>query len=377
MEEPPSYERLRSLLEPLLCNMNVEKLIMGWSTKVELYQNVIRLAKRYGVEVYLWLPVLSETGLLKPIGRLIDDEGNEVQTFGLKNGENFEFYCPNQKRNAAGFLDIYDEIFSDIPFDGVFLDKIRYCSFSNGKSGVFSCFCPECQKAYAAAGISQEELLVHMKRVRAGDGDYQGSPLGIKSYQAGKYRFANPIWEEFFAYKQRCVYEFLKPISKTFRDKGLKIGMDTFSPFTAYFAGQDIAALSELADFIKPMMYRLTGAPAGMPWECERLLRETLTKPFPEVLSRIPGMENAGGMPFDLEFVKSEIEQLSAVGVPLYPGIEINRIEPIARTTPEYIRETVNALSQTAIQGFTLSWDLMSAPPDNLEEAARLFGRRE
>lgn len=375
LEDTPPFEKLRSVLEPLLCRMKVEKILMGWSVKPALYRETIRLAKHYGAEVYLWLPVLSETGLLKPVRRLIDDEGKEVQQIGLKGGEKFEFYCPNQELNTKSFWEIYEEFFSELPFDGVFLDKIRYGSFANGKGGVFSCFCPECRKVYAAAGIPEHALLAQMKSIRAGVQENEAAPLDVECYEAGRYRFRDPIWEKFFVCKQHCIYDFLKPVTDWLRSRGLRIGIDTFSPFTAYFAGQDTAKLAKLADFIKPMMYRITRAPAGLLWESEQLLQETLAHPSPAAFSRILGVENMSKSPFDLEFVKRELALLAAGGADIYAGIEINRIDPVAPATPEYIRENVRAFSETAIRGFVLAWDLLCAPEENLQEVLRLFGK--
>lgn len=125
----------------LLETIAVSKVIIGWSCDRELYEHVIRFLKQHGIECYLWLPVFSETGILKAdTGKLIDDTGNEVKSYCLSEGENFEFYCPEQQCNIRAFLEIYEENFEGLGFDGVFLDKIRYGSFSNGLGGVFSCF---------------------------------------------------------------------------------------------------------------------------------------------------------------------------------------------------------------------------------------------
>lgn len=223
-------------------------------------------------------PVFSETGLLKPVKRLLDDEGCEVKSYQLKEGENFEFYCPNESVNLKSFMEIYDERFADIPFDGVFLDKIRYGAFSNGRNGVFSCFCPKCQAEYEKAGIDTAALQKEMKLVKTEDAVYQETPLGITGYEKGRYHFRNPVWEKFFSYKNKRICETLKPVIGEFHKRGLDVGVDTFSPFTSYFAGQDIDELGKMADFVKPMMYRITNAPAGLPWESESLFKETLSQ---------------------------------------------------------------------------------------------------
>ena len=44
--------------------------------------------------------------------------------------------------------DIYERYFSACGFDGVFLDKIRGQSFVSGVSGVLSCGCGRCGKAF-------------------------------------------------------------------------------------------------------------------------------------------------------------------------------------------------------------------------------------
>lgn len=75
-----------------------------------------------------------------------------------------------------------------------------------------------------------------------------------------------------------------------------------------------------------------------------------------------------------MEFAGRELTFLAHAGVKLYPGIEINRIAGVADTTPEYIRENVEAFSKLPIEGFVLAWDLLSAPSENLEEVIRIFG---
>lgn len=60
----------------------------------------------------------------------------------------------------------------------------------------------------------------------------------------------------------------------------MKVGVDTFAPFIAYFVGQDIEKISELVGFVKPMMYRITQGPAGLPLEIDSLIYETAKNNF-------------------------------------------------------------------------------------------------
>ena len=108
--------------------------------------------------------------------------------------------------------------------------------------------------------------------------------------------------------------------------------MDTFAPYLAYFAGQDMKLLASMADFIKPMMYRITNAPAGMPFETDCLIRETVQgngmqmegdaktrarNAFFEIL----GCHDTGTGAFDLNFTARELTYMAGLGVPVYCGL--------------------------------------------------------
>lgn len=55
------------------------------------------------------------------------------------------------------------------------------------------------------------------------------------------------------------------------RRHGGKIGFDLFSPGLAPLVGQDYTALARLADWIKPMCYRVAVGPAGLRLEIPAL----------------------------------------------------------------------------------------------------------
>ena len=383
LEHKVTYEEISEALKPLLRRLPVKSVIIGWSLDRELYKSVLSLLKDYGVKCFLWLPVFSETGLLaEDVGRLLDSGGKEVKSYSLSKGENFEFYCPNQKRNIEAFLNIYEENFGDLAFDGVFLDKIRYGTFANGLSGVFSCFCPECQERYKMLLINQEALKAEMEKVRRGEGNYAERPLGIKSYECGCYDFEHPVWELFFRKKSEDITDALRIITDYFRKRGLFVGMDTFAPFLGYFAGQNVAHLSSMADFVKPMMYRITDAPAGLPFETDYLLKETVkgdtaedekaVKAAGNHLFRALGCKEPIQGRFDLDFVKKELSYMAELSAPVYCGIEINK-NHVAPAVPDYILENLRGLKGVPIQGYVLSWDILSAPEENIRAVTDYF----
>lgn len=379
-EHRVSYEAIEERLTGLLGRIPVEAVIIGWSCDRALYRQVIELLKGRGVKCYLWLPVFSETGVLDSrVRRLITEQGTEAECYSLAEGENFEFYCPNQPVNWAAFIELYEKFFDGLGFDGVFLDKIRYGTFANGIGGVFSCFCSRCMEEYKKAGLDTDGLKTEMAKMRSKSGAYSRRPMGIQSYQKGRYRFDNPVWEAFFTAKAVCVTEALEKITAYFHNRGMAVGMDVFAPFLGYFAGQDVEKLSELADFVKPMMYRITQAPAGLPFETDCLIRETAGKGTAEEAVKAGFLEAIGcgredlGR-FDREFVKRELLFMAELSSPVYCGIEVNQ-NHVAPAGPDYVKENLEAFSELPIHGYVLSWDLLSAPEENIEVIAGYFGK--
>jgi len=376
LENEVTYEKIEKKLKPLLETLTISKIIMGWSTNKDLYLKTKELLSMYQVKFYLWMPVFSENGLLKPAVTLLDYEGKAVKSYSLKAGENFEFYCPNQQGNVENVIEIYEENFAQIGFDGIFLDKIRYGSFSNGLSGVFNCFCPECRKRYQEHGFDVQSLKKEMKKVALGQNGYEENPLKIISYKQGKYQFSELIWEKYFDEKARYIAEALEKITNYFRKRNMKIGMDTFSPFMGYFTGQDFNRLKTLTDFVKPMMYRVTKSPAGLPFEYYNFIKETTKGNFEHNSSGFNKIIHSSGCvneKFDIDFIIAELNYITSLNIPIYCGIEINRIDDIAPVYPEYIRENLEYLEETQVNGYVLSWDLLSAPEENIQEVIRYF----
>ena len=152
---------------------------------------------------------------------------------------------------------------------------------------------------------------------------------------------------------------------------GYKVGLDVFAPFMSYFVGQDIPALSRLCDFVKPMMYGATFAPAGLPFELEALNAATAATngghEFCKTLRLDPDMR-----PFDFEFIQREVKHLAnACSCPVYAGVEINRIPGIADTDPAYVKNALSACSDAS--GYVLSWNMLDAPMEHINAVKNLL----
>ena len=59
-----------------------------------------------------------------------------------------------------------------------------------------------------------------------------------------------------------------------------------------------------------------------------------------------------------------------------YIRLEINRKVDIANVYPDYIEENLSKLDDSPIEGYVLSWDLVSAPNDNIKAVIDFLGKR-
>ena len=168
------------------------------------------------------------------------------------------------------------------------------------------------------------------------------------------FTFADPVAAAYFEAKGHIVSNAVAAIADSFRGRGLEVGMDLYAPFMAQFVGQDYRILSQHADFIKPMLYRQTFAPAGMGFEYD-LLRKA-----------VPGAEGYPEFTMDVDFLDSQLKAMEPYACGKYPGIEINYREKVAPTSPEYVTESLDAVMRHGFDGAVLSWNVMEAPDSHI-----------
>ena len=326
----------------------VEKVIIGWSLNQDVYQQVGAYLHGKGIKMLLWLPVFAETEEMCENEAAVDLSGEIPANYDLAAGEGFRFNCPSRPETAANVVAIYDDNFKDCGFDGVFLDRIRTQSFVSGVSGVLSCGCPVCAEQFKAEGVDLEA-------VRAAWEEKGDAFFNVTGYApVGGFTFADPVAAAYFKAKGHVVSNAVAAIADRFRERGLEVGMDLYAPFMAQFVGQDYAILSQHADFIKPMLYRKTFAPAGMGFEYD-LLRKA-----------VPGAEGYPEFTMDTDFLHSQLQAMEPYSCGKYPGIEINYREGVAPTSPEYVTESLEAVMEHGFNGAVLSWNIMQAPDSHI-----------
>ncbi len=352
----PDYtaEQIVSRLDTVCRMVPVGKVIIGWSLDKDIYREVGDYLHAKGIRMLLWLPVFAETEEVCDNSPGVDLWGKIPADYDLAAGEGFRFNCPSDPQNIANVVALYDRCFSDCGFDGVFLDRIRTQSFVSGVGGVLNCGCPLCEARFAEEGVD----LAQVRKEWETRGDAFFSVTGYTP-ESG-FIFENPLAASFFMAKGHIVSESVAAVADSLRSRGLEVGLDLYAPFMAPFVGQDYAILSRHADFIKPMLYRQTFAPAGMGFEYE-LLRKS-----------VPGATGYPDFKMDVAFLESQLQAMESCLCAKYPGIEINYVEKFAPTSPEYVRESLDAVMRHGFNGAVLSWNIMEAP----EKMLSLLGQK-
>lgn len=342
-------EQIIGRIDTVSQQIPVEKVIIGWSDNKEIYRQVGEYLHEKNIRMLLWLPVFAETEEMCQNTPAVDLWGKVPANYDLAAGESFRFNCPSDPQNIANVIAIYDQHFSDCGFDGVFLDRIRTQSFVSGVNGVLSCGCPLCVERFAKEGVDIQQV----KAEYEAKGD---SFFSVRGYStADGFCFDNPIAANFFKAKGHVVSNSVAAIADSLRQRGLEVGMDLYAPFMAPFVGQDYSILTAHADFIKPMLYRQTFAPAGMGYEYN-LLHKAL-----------PAAQGYTSFKMDVDFLNTQLKAMAPYSCDKYPGIEINYKKDVVPTSPEYVAESLKAVQSHGFNGAVLSWNIMEAPLSHLE----------
>lgn len=327
----------------------VSKVIIGWSLDKEIYRKVGEYLHSKDIRMLLWFPVFAETEEMCENSPALDLWGNIPSNYDLAAGEGFRFNCPSDPQNIANIVAVYDNNFSDCGFDGVFLDRIRTQSFVSGNGGVLNCCCELCTAKFKEEGVDLE--IVREAWEDAGD-DF----LSVTGYTPeGGFVFEDKLAQDFIDAKGHIVSGAVAAVADSLRNRGLEIGMDLYAPFMAPFVGQDYEILTAHADFIKPMLYRQTFAPAGMGFEYDLLKKAA------------PGAKGYPEFEMDLDFLHSQLVAMEPYSCAKFPGIEINYREEVVPTSPAYVTESLDAVASHGFDGTVLSWNIMEAPLAHLD----------
>ncbi|MBP5384160.1 MAG: hypothetical protein J6Y57_04200 [Lachnospiraceae bacterium] len=346
-------EEIIKRLSEIIKILPVEKAIIGWVIDPFLYKEIGVFLHANGIEMLLWLPVFSETDLLLDVDASEDVWGKPVGAPEIEAGDGFTFCCPSSQKNRNNTKLIFDTHFVSCGFDGVFLDRIRTQAFVMDVRGPLSCGCASCRSFYESHGLSLSAVAERFDRLHERFFD-------ISSYSPKDgYAFSDPVAASFFDIKADLIADAVNETTRYFHAKGLSVGLDLFAPLLGIFVGQDYKKITKEADFIKPMLYRRTEAPAGIGYDYGLLL---------DCLNGASGFQPVST---DDDLLRAQLLGLQDLPCAKYPGIEVNYEAGIVETDPAYIRDSLQIIRDCGADGAVLSWDVMMAPMEHIL-AARL-----
>ena len=330
----------------------VAQVIIGWNINTQLYKETAGFLHDAGIKMLLWLPVFSAVDGIAEPDEALDIFGQKILTPDRQVEEGFVFGCPSSKHNIQIVKNIYETHFSGCGFDGVFLDRVRSQSFVAGIPGVLSCGCTSCRKAFLKRGVDIDEV---GKRYQEKNDAF----FDMVSYPAnGAFELKDELAQRFFEVKEEIIADAVADICLYFKSENMRVGLDLFAPLVSRFVGQNYTKITEYADFIKPMLYRKTEAPAGIGYEYAL---------FEKHMRDVHGWSKTA---MDKAFLDTQLDACRNALCEVYPGIEINYFNDIVDTNPEYIEESLASARDMGFESAVLCWNVMEAPDAHIDAAA-------
>jgi len=365
--------------------------LMIWSgINKEALDLVRKICIEFKIKTYLWYPILADIP-----GFRVEQE-QSVKTFdGLhgygKNGrwdklgkgeEDFLFLCPNDEQNIGEIFDQYQNKIIESDFDGVFLDRIRFPSPSNGFELLFSCFCKSClHKFYNKYSEDLENYQYQAKavfeKIKTIDINY------LQICQSFSDIIIQDNLKKFYDFRKQNIYQVVKIFADKAKQMGKLVGVDLFAPSLAPLVSQDYQLLAKTCDWIKPMIYCHTSSPAGLPLELYCFIKAILDinpaldeSQLIREISRIIGVDLPTQINDILKYgiseriICSEMQKIKKFDLPekvdTYVGIEAVQIPGLCNITEKILKKYLKSLIETDIKGMILCWDLLKIPDENL-----------
>jgi len=380
--------------------LDLDALIV-WSDVDKKYFDLVKdICAEFEIKTYLWYPVLSDTPGIK-----IEQE-QAVKTFnGLrghgklgcwekmgKGKEDFLFLCPNDEENINKIFHRYEIKIKECGFDGIFLDRIRFPSPSNGLEALFSCFCTSCKdKFYHDFGEDLEDYRNRIKslfkKLKTMDSNY------LESCNSFSEIILQEDLKKFYDFRKQSVYRMVKMFADKAKQMNKLVGIDLFAPSFSPLVSQDYKLLAKTCDWIKPMIYCHTSSPAGLPLELYSFLRaileinpalnenELMCKASPLTGVALP--ENLDKLLINgiSEYmICSEIERIKELDLPesvnIYVGLEAVQIPGLCNITEKILKKYLKSVIEADIKGIILSWDLLKIPEENLKIVGEFLSKQ-
>jgi hypothetical protein len=368
---------------------NIRSILIWADENPESYHHIVQICREYEIQTYLWFPVFADIPGYAPQEEQFVTSYEDSRGYGKigrwdalgQGDEKFLFICPNNTPAVDDVLCLYTRLVDQVDFDGVFLDRIRYPSCTNGFELLFTCFCDFCRDKFSKL---YDTTLDDYRQTIA---DFVQHLEHITPEEFNRYNSLESLWksadlQQFFEFRNRNIFEAVKRFSEYARSKNKHVGLDLYTPSLAPFVAQDYALLSQCCDWIKPMSYCHVIGPAGVPLEiscliwalevlCPNLHEQDIVQFFERML-QVPLPKSveailAQGIPE--EFVARELEKIENLSlvddVRVYPGIEAVENPHFSLTIDQQILGKYLAHIHHRADGCIASWNLLYIPDEN------------
>ena len=332
----------------------VEHVLFGWHTGFSSNKSVVDYIHANGKKAWLWAPVFSETPESVDSDRQVGYLGTGTASGEKASGLDFNFACPSSEKNRSITFDLFIKHFAGVGFDGVFLDKIRQGGFADGLERALGCFCPRCKARYSDAGVDTDRLI---SKVVENPGILLPS-----AYADCRYGFEDSDVDGYYRAKAACISEGIIGITDRFKGIGVEVGLDTFAPLAAWFVGQDIPALGKHVSFIKPMLYRRTNLPAGLPYEMNSIAACISGEQTHARFRSLWGVDDV----ISEDSARKQFLDMVRHGCVTYPGFEIFRFEDDTPGEPSYATSSAALYAQAGAEQVVLSYNILENTGQNI-----------
>jgi len=382
-------DRVMDVVERTTSMMELDSLIVGARENPEIFRAMTDPGRRPAKEVFLWYNLLSDIEDMQDSDLVVNWRGERSHGWGgwaekgAEVNETFRFVCPNNPTARDKTLRRLRELLARYPFEGIFLDKMRFPSPANGLDEDFSCFCDHCRRAAAATSLDLDAVARSMERLEVPGETARSGGRNANSWLDGL-GAVNPLLSGFLRFRQDSITNLIAEAHEEVSSLGRRTSLDLFSPGLAVLVGQDYRNLSKYCAWAKPMTYRVAKGPAGLRLEIPALV-EGIARTFNLseasisnwASHHVPGfdyntLERTREFAVPLSIMTSEITDAARMmhPVPIYFGLELVSHPGVVEITPSLVSDMMDAGREAKSAGCIISWDLMHAPMNGIEALA-------
>ncbi len=383
---PAARRRLREALD----RVPFTKILLGWDLDPRVVEACAEECTRHGSELYLWQPMLTGHGrvLGEPDWRVVDMGGLPIP--GLQGKLEFTFLCPNRPALQDSVLQCLSDALQSGCYNGVFLDRIRFPSPTANLSCQFACFCDACRRAAQHSGLDLAAIQPYLSRLLCTvEGCHRAVSTLLCARPLQEPKLPTDLLTSMLAFRERSICHFVGEAAALVHSRGLKVGLDCFSPALSGMVGQDLAGLAKSADWIKVMTYARAFAPASIPYEVVALGRWLMSTVGESERSALDFIANAAGWTLPSSWaaiqhdevpasvLTQEIERGHLAGVStLLAGVELVEMPEVAQLSTPQIQDDACAVRAGRPEGVVLCWDLWRIPLERIRLAGTLYSEQ-